>query len=101
MEDYVQKLKTYIMTNQVTFEVDCPQPCLDALWWHYGEYHNLDSAAAKDAFRALRALLDALPTQDSDPIFTEINGLCAEYERAAFTAGLRLGAQLILELQDS
>ena len=36
--------------------------------------------------------------QDSDVVVGEVGCLCAEYERIAFTAGLKLGAQLMMEL---
>ena len=42
--------------------------------------------------------LDSLPIKDSDVVVGEAGYLCAEYERIAFTAGLKLGAQLTMEL---
>ncbi len=73
-------------------------PCLDSIWWHYGECYNLDSSAAKEGFRNLWERLDYLSAVDADTVITEVGCLCAEYERIAFTTGLRLGAQLMLEI---
>ncbi len=73
---------------------------MDSIWWHYGECYNLDSPAVKEGFRNLREQLDSLSTDDSELVITEVGCLCAEYERIAFTAGLRLGAQLMLELAE-
>ena len=42
--------------------------------------------------------MDSLPIKDSDVVVGEVGCLCAEYERIAFTAGLKLGAQLMMEL---
>ena len=43
MDEYIRQLRAYIREHKIIFEEVCPQPCLDALWWHYGEYHALDS----------------------------------------------------------
>ncbi len=52
----------------------------------------------KKGFRNLRERLDPLSVADADTVITEVGCLCAEYERIAFTTGLRLSAQLMLEL---
>ncbi len=95
---YLQSLIDYIQKEKITFREERDQPCLDSIWWHYGECYNLDSSAAKEGFRNLRERLDTLSVEDSDTVITEVGCLCAEYERIAFTAGLRPGAQLMLEL---
>lgn len=101
VDEYIRQLQAYVREYKIIFEEDCPQPCLDALWWHYGEYHNMDSSQAKKGFKNLRACLDSLPIKDSDVVVGEVGCLCAEYERIAFTAGLKLGAQLMLELTEN
>ena len=58
----------------------------------------MDSPQAKEGFKNLRACLDSPPIKDSDAVVGEIECLCAEYERIAFTAGLKLMAQLMLKL---
>ncbi len=98
MNACLQSLMDYIQKEKLTSREDGDQPCLDSIWWHYGECYNLDSSAAKEGFRNLRERLDTLSVEDSDTVITEVGSLCAEYERIAFTAGLRLGAQLMLEL---
>ena len=98
MDEYIRQLQAYVREYKIIFEEDRPQPCLDALWWHYGEYHNMDSPQTKEGFKNLRACLDSLPVEDSDAVFEDVVCLCAEYERIAFTAGLKLGAQLTMEL---
>ncbi len=98
MNAYLQSLIDYIQKEKITFREEGDQPCLDSIWWHYGECYNLDSPAAKEGFRNLRERLDSLSAEDGDTVITEVGCLCAEYERIAFTAGLRLGAQLMLEL---
>ena len=92
MDAYIRQLRAYIREHRIIFEEDCPQPYLDALWWHYGESRNMDSSQAKEGFKNLRACLDSLPIKDRDVVFGEVGCLCAEYERIAFAAGLKLGA---------
>ena len=46
MDEYIRQLRIFVREHKIIFEEDCPQPCLDALWWHYGEYHNMDSSQA-------------------------------------------------------
>ena len=98
MDEYIWQLQAYVREHKIIFEEDRPQPCLDALWWNYGEYHNMDSPQTKEGFKNLRACLDSLPVEDSDAVFEDVVCLCAEYERIAFTAGLKLDAQLTMEL---
>ena len=81
MDEYIRQLQAYVREYKIIFEEDCPQPCLDALWWHYGEYHNMDSPQTKEGFKNLRACLDSLPVEDSDAVFEDVVCLCAEYER--------------------
>ncbi len=98
MNNYLQSLIDYIQKEKITFREEGDQPCLDSIWWHYGECYNLDNPAAKEGFCNLRARIDGLSAEDADTLITEVGCLCAEYERIAFTAGLRLGAQLMLEI---
>ena len=98
MKTYIQSLRDYIKENKIAFEFDSPQPCLDALWWHYGEHYNLDNAETKASFEKIWTMLNSLPFLESDAIMSEFDRLCAEYERTAFTAGLCVGAQLMIEL---
>lgn len=77
------------------------QLCLDLSRWYYGEYHNTDSPRTKEDFKKLWGKLDSLLIKDSDAVVGEIGCLCAEYERIAFTAGLKLMAQLMMKLTEN
>ena len=72
MDEYIQQLRAYVREHKIIFEEDCPQPCLDALWWHHGEYHNPDSPQEKEGFKNLRISLDSLPVEDSDVVAGEV-----------------------------
>ena len=99
MKPDLEKLKTYIENHPIRFDDDCGFPALDSLYWHYSSCHPMTSGKAKQASANLNACLKALSWEDNDRLFSHVNALCAEHKRIAFLAGLRLGAQLILELQ--
>ena len=101
MKTYLQKLKTYIKANPTKFDDDCPLPALDSLYWHYTEYHTMTNAKTKQASQNLSACLQFLPPKKRDTIYCLTSTLCAEHESTAFIAGLQLGAQLMMELQQS
>ena len=61
----------------------------------------MDSPQGKEGFKNLRACLESLLIKDSDVVVGEVGCLCAEYERIAFTSGLKLGAQLMMELTEN
>lgn len=95
-----EKWKDYVRAHPVQFDNDCDAPALNALYWHYSECHALSSEQAKRASDDLNAYLEALGTERQEEVFALVNALCAEHERIAFLAGLRLGAQLLMELTE-
>ena len=99
MENYIEQLRTYVADHKITFVEESAEPCLDSLWWHYGETHSMSSTATKEGFRLLRDSLSGMLPKDADEVIAQVGCLCAEHERIAFVAGLRLGAQLILEIK--
>lgn len=100
MEKYIQQLWQYVAANPIQFDDDCDSPALDSLYWHYSECHNMSNAKTKAASRALNEHLGNLSFRENDHVFSLVGALCAEHERIAFLAGLRLGAQLMIELVD-
>lgn len=100
MKSDPEKWKDYVRAHPVQFGNDCDSPALNALYWHYSECHAMSSKQAKQASDDLNAYLEAQGTERREEGFSLINALCAEHERIAFLAGLRLGAQLILELTE-
>ena len=101
MKSYLRKLKAYVNANPTRFDDDCPLPALDSLYWHYTECHTMTNEKTKQASRNLNAYLRFLPPKKRDAIYCLASTLCAEHESRAFIAGLQLGAQLMLELQQS
>lgn len=55
----------------------------------------------EEGFKKLRDFLESLPIKNSGAVIGEVGYLGAEYERIAFTTGLKLGAQLMVELTEN
>ncbi len=99
MQTYFNKLKSYVESHPIQFDDNCESPVLDSLYWHFSECHSMANAKTKKANRDLGDCLQQLFGKDRDKVFSLVCTLCAEHERIAFFAGLRLGAQLMLELR--
>lgn len=99
MKSYFGKLKSYVENHPIQFDENCEFPALDSLYWHFSECHSMTNAKAKKANQDLGVCLQQLFGKDCDKVFSLVCTLCAEHEKIAFFAGLRLGAQLMLELQ--
>lgn len=100
MNSYIRKLRQYIATNPIQFDVDCDHPALDSLYWHYTESHSMSNNITKQADQDLYVCLEALSLEDNNKVFDLVATLCAEHERIAFLAGLQVGAQLMLEITE-
>lgn len=55
----------------------------------------------EEGFKKLRDFLESLPIKNSGAVIGEVGYLGAEYERIAFTTGLKPGAQLMVELTEN
>ena len=71
-----------------------------SIYWHYAECHNMSNDATREAHHALNECLSDLSLREDGQVFILVGTPCAEHERIAFFAGLRLGAPLMLELAE-
>ena len=99
MDAFIKKLRQYIADNPIRFEDESDTAILDALFWYYAECHGMNNEKTREMDAELYNSLSKLPLQDNDKVFHLIVDLCAEHEHIAFITGLRLGAQLVLELR--
>ena len=100
MDQYIKKLREHITANPIRFDDDCDCPALDSLYWHYSECHNMSNDETKAISKELNDYLGDLSFEKNDRVFMLVGSLCAEHERIAFLAGLKLGAQLMMELTE-
>ena len=100
MKKYINLLRQYVSENPIRFDDDSEFPALETLYWNYCEGHCMSNDQTKVAMQALDEYFSGLSFDEHNRIFILIGRLCAEHERIAFLAGLRLGAQLMLEIME-
>lgn len=71
---------------------------LEALYDGYSNADPVKQSRVNELYRRLHVLTETLCFQSQDQISCIVNELCAEYERIAYTDGLRTGALLMQEL---
>lgn len=98
MKENICKLSEYIKKNPVTFDTERDTPCLETLWWQYSGLYPIHSEQSKMKQAAIREKLSDYNNIDIDEMLDLIGSLCSEYEQLVFTAGMKLGAQLMMEL---
>ena len=96
----VQDFRAHIQKGSVDFRDDRVSSALDFLYVIYAENQPADTEEIKQGFLNLDHYLDAVSLDDNNAIFSLVCGLCSLYEERAFKDGLRLGAYLMLELQE-
>ena len=99
MKKYMEVLTSYLQKNPITFDTNTGTPCLEALWWHYSVFHPIQSDQTKNLDILIRKRLDRHNLSNAEEVLDLIGSLCTEYEKLAFTAGMKLGMQLMLEAE--
>lgn len=97
MKQYIESLASHLQENPITFDTKTSTPCLDALWWHYAGFHPIQSEKSKNNERMIREKLVIHENVDADEVMDLVGSLCTEYEKLAFTSGIKLGMQLMME----
>ena len=99
MKHIIEKIKSAVQTNPAHFYSDSVEPILDTLYWHYCEDVGIDSPESKTAKSNFNAALESLPIDLINRIYTLAVTMNAEETRVAFHAGVKLGVQLMMEVQ--
>lgn len=98
MNKYIQLLRDHLASQPIEFHDWNTDSLLEFLFCCYTEDHPLDNEAIHRCYEKLEPLFEGLPRDASNQLFQNIAAVCIEYELAAFTEGLRLGAALEQEL---
>ena len=99
MKNLIENLKSDIKSNPAKFCSDSDVPILDTLYWHYCEDVGIETPESKTANARFGTALEFLPIEKANEIYTLAVTMNAEEIRAAFHAGVKLGAQLMLEVE--
>lgn len=98
MNTYINQIKAWLDAYQAEDGTADMDGMLEVLYDHYLEHPSVPTQEVKSLSRQLNDCLSHLCFQDSDCVWTLVNRLCSAQEQAAFLAGARVGATLILEL---
>ncbi len=93
-----RNLKTYINTHPHPI---CDAGCetvLELLYQAYADSQEHDPPEIEQDFEQLGNLLEVLPLELNNTIFSHLYRLCSAYEQKAYCDGLQIGAHLIQEL---
>ena len=99
MKNLIENLKSDIKSNPAKFCSDSDAPVLDTLYWYYCEDVGIETPESKSAYAKYAETLEFLPVEKANEIYTLAVTMYAEETRAAFHAGVKLGVQLMLEVQ--
>ena len=99
MKNLIENLKSDIKSNPAKFCSDSDAPVLDTLYWYYCEDAGIETPESKSAYAKYAETLEFLPVEKANEIYTLAVTMNAEETRAAFHASLKLGIQLMLEVE--
>ena len=99
MTPYIQQFKIYIEQHPPQFGHEDIHTIAELLYNCYTEMNPIDTTEIRGIFREIDQIIRNLSVQENDRVFAVVCQLCTHHERLAFLAGLRVGAQLLLELQ--
>ena len=73
---------------------------MDAIYWQYVHSKGPDSEEVKRCYEKLNRHLQNLSRQQQNHVECAVNELGAMLERVAFLDGVRIGAKLLMELEE-
>lgn len=98
MNPYIEKLKQQITDNPPTFgDADS---VLGLLYKCFNENNPYDNAQIKADFNELYQQMNGMPLREMDNIVYPVCKLCRDHERAGFVEGIKVGIQLLQELDE-
>lgn len=98
MQSFTEAFRAYIHSHSFESGSSDGETVLDQIYEVYWESHESDPSEIKDGFKELESLLETLPLDDNNAVFTLCCRLCTAYERKAFCDGLLYGAHIMQEL---
>ena len=95
MNDYLTALQTHLTTQQST-----NQNLLGLLYDAYNDTTGMDNEEIKADFERLYQLMNGKPLQEIDEIIYAVCTLCRDHEKAGFIEGIRVGVNMMKELNE-
>ncbi|MBP3673709.1 MAG: hypothetical protein J6J18_07760 [Oscillospiraceae bacterium] len=98
MKPYFDILDQYLAEHPLDYGYENINSLLELFARFYLKRHPIESTAFSPVMDSLNPILKSLSQKRTRRLFRIINDLCIEYEQSAFIEGIRVGAQLSLEL---
>lgn len=100
MNRYIEKLKSFLALQGPCFGYGDANSILEMLYYYYIDENRIDSAVIRCQFKDLGDILDRLPFEDNNAVFSKTVDLCIAHGRQAFLEGVQIGMQLFTELEE-
>ena len=98
MENYFEKLRTYIAENPPDFGDG--DSVLTLLYEAYAESNRMDDGTIKEDFNELYRQMNGMELREMDRIMYPVCTLCRDHQRAGFVEGIKVGILLREELAE-
>ena len=98
MENYFEKLRTYIVENSPDFGDG--DSVLTLLYEAYAESNRMDDGTIKKDFNELYRQMNGMELREMDRIIYPVCTLCRDHQRSGFVEGVKVGILLQAELTE-
>ena len=98
MENYFEKLRSYIAENPPDFGDGAS--VLTMLYEAYAESNSMDDGTIKEDFNDLYRQMNGMELREMDRIIYPVCTLCRDHQRSGFVEGVKFGIQLQMELAE-
>ena len=98
MNDYFERLRTYIAENPPDFGDG--DSVLTLLYEAYAESNKMDDGTIKEDFNELYRLMNDMELREMDKIIYPVCTLCRDHQRSGFVEGVKVGIRLKTELAE-
>lgn len=100
MNQYIKNLKAFLAEQAPWFCYGDAHSIFEILYYYYADEHPIDNAVIRCQFSDLGNILDRLPFEDNNAVFSKTVDLCLAHSRQAFLDGMQVGLQLFTELEE-
>ena len=102
MNPYIRNSYHFLVSNPRNCDFINSESLLECLWLCHTAGHSIEETVILDKFESLDTCWASLSRKRQQILACTVAKLCLEFEHSGFLAGVRSGAQVVLELtQDS
>ena len=100
MNEFMTALQAHLETQQPNYPNNA-QSILEVPFDAYNESSGFDNAAIKADFDELYQLMNGKPLKEIDEIIYVVCSLCRDHEKEGFIEGVKVGLNLVTEVNIS